>query len=430
MNSRLIAARTLVNVLEKGQSLTTSLDYTLASVENPKDKAFIQAVCYGVCRYYQRLQFIIQQLTDKPIKDAEIYALALVGLYQIIDMRVKPHAAVCETVAAAHKKTWAKPLINALLRRYLREQESINTLADTTAISKYCHPQWLLTQLQKDWEDVESIVQANNALPPMILRVNQQKTSRQAYLQTLADLTIDAEAVDLCESAIWLKQPVNVTSLPLFDAGWISVQDTAAQLAADFLAPQTGQRVLDLCAAPAGKTAHLLETQAEIECIAVDIDVERMKRSALNLSRLNLSAELIVGDATRPQDWWDGRLFDRILVDAPCSGLGVIRRHPDIKILRRETDLAQLQALQSSILEAAWRMLAPEGVLLYATCSVLKCENESQIAHFLGRHGDAQELPLLAVNSNYPNPAQHGWQILTGWQNCDGFYYAKLCKKT
>jgi 16S rRNA (cytosine967-C5)-methyltransferase len=429
MNSRLIAARTLVSVIEKGQSLTASLENTLASVENPKDKAFIQAVCYGVCRYYHRLQFILQQLTDKPIKDTEIYALALVGLYQITSMRVKPHAAVCETVAATHKKTWAKPLINALLRRYLREQGVINTQADETAISKYSHPQWLLNQLQNDWLCVDTIVQANNAQPPMILRVNQQKTSRQAYLQMLADISIEAEAVALCESAIWLKQPVNVTSLPLFDAGWVSVQDTAAQLAANFLAPQAGQRVLDLCAAPAGKTAHLLEMQPQMECVAVDIDVERMKRSALNLSRLNLSAELIVGDATQPQDWWDGRLFERILVDAPCSGLGVIRRHPDIKVLRRETDLAQLQALQSSILETAWRMLAPEGVLLYATCSVLKRENESQIAHFLARHCDAQELPLLAVDSNYPNPAQHGWQILTGWQHCDGFYYAKLCKK-
>lgn len=425
MNTRLIAARTLVRILDGGQSLTVALEHTLPALENLQEKAFVQAVCYGVCRYYHRLQFLLSQLLDKPIKDAEIYALALVGLYQLAFMRVKKHAAVSETVDATRKKAWAKNLINALLRRYLREQETLENKANENPVALYSHPKWLISRLEKDWgEKVAQIFQAANQPPPMVLRVNFLQTTREAYLQLLQEAEIEAQAVESCPSAIRLIKPVGVTALPNFENGMVSVQDTAAQFAANLLELEAGQRVLDLCAAPAGKTAHILESQPDLECVAVDIDAARMQRVETNLQRLDLSAQLIVGDATQPQMWWNGKLFDRILVDAPCSALGVIRRHPDIKLLRRADDLTALPALQAQILNAAWTMLKEGGLLVYATCSILKAENEDQIAQFLASHSNAQESPFEN------NPAQHGWQILTGENDCDGFYYARLRKVT
>lgn len=423
-NTRLIAAQTLVRVLDGGQSLTSALEHTLSALENPQEKAFVQAVCYGVCRYYHRLQFLLSQLLDKPIKDAEIYALALVGLYQLAFMRVKTHAAVSETVdATPKKKSWAKNLINALLRRYLREQEELETLANSNSVALHSHPKWLVSRIENDWgKKSTQIFQAANEPPPMILRVNALQSTREKYLQQLAELEIEAEAVESCPSAIRLVKPVGVTSLPNFESGMVSVQDTAAQFAASLLELKAGQRVLDLCAAPAGKTAHILESQSDLECVAVDIDATRMLRVETNLQRLNLSAQLIVGDATQPENWWNGKCFDRILVDAPCSALGVIRRHPDIKILRRADDLIALPALQAEILKAAWAMLKEDGLLVYATCSILKAENENQIAQFLAENSNAQEMPFAE------NPAKYGWQILTGENGCDGFYYARLRK--
>jgi 16S rRNA (cytosine967-C5)-methyltransferase len=252
--------------------------------------------------------------------------------------------------------------------------------------------------------------------------VNALQTTRENYLQQLADLEIAAEKVETCPSAIRLLKPVGVTSLPNFESGMVSVQDTAAQFAAGLLELRVGERVLDLCAAPAGKTAHILETQNNLECVAVDIDATRMLRVETNLQRLNLSAQLIVGDATQPETWWDGKLFDRILVDAPCSALGVIRRHPDIKILRRADDLTVLPALQAEILKSAWTMLKEGGLLVYATCSILKAENENQIETFLAENSNAKEIPFEK------NHAKYGWQILTGENGCDGFYYARLRK--
>jgi 16S rRNA (cytosine967-C5)-methyltransferase len=423
-NTRLVAAQTLVRVLDGGQSLTSALEHTLSTLENPQEKAFVQAVCYGVCRYYHRLQFLLFQLLDKPIKDVEIYALALIGLYQLAFMRVKTHAAVSETVdATPKKKSWAKNLINALLRRYLREQEQLKKLANENPVALYSHPKWLISRIENDWyEKAPQIFQAANEPPPMVLRVNALQTTREKYLQQLSDLDIEAQAVENCPSAIRLVKPVGVTALPNFENGMVSVQDTAAQFAAGLLELEAGQHVLDLCAAPAGKTAHILELQNDLECVAVDIDATRMLRVETNLQRLNLSAQLIVGDATQPQTWWDGKQFDRILVDAPCSALGVIRRHPDIKLLRRAEDLTALPTLQAQILTAAWTMLKEGGLLVYATCSILKAENEDQIAQFLASTLNAQEI------SFEENPAKHGWQILTGENGCDGFYYARLRK--
>jgi len=427
LNTRLVAAQVLSRVLQDGQSLTAALDKAFLAVESAKDRAFIQALCYGVCRQYHRLDFILSQLLDKPLKDANVKALALVGLYQLKFMRVKPHAAVSETVLGARKKPWAKSLINALLRTYLREQEGLEHKADKCQVAALNHPDWLIKQIEQDWpEQALRIFLENNQQPPMVLRVNLAKTSREDYLQLLTGQDIAAQIISFCPPAIRLDKPVLVDLLSGFADGLVSVQDTAAQLAAGLLDVQPGHRVLDVCAAPGGKTAHILESQPQLkELVAVDIDETRMQRVRENLQRLSLQATLVVGDAAKPEAWWDGKPFDRILLDAPCSALGVIRRHPDIKLLRRAEDIGQLQVLQKSILQAVWPLLAPGGLLLYATCSILKQENEQQVQAFLTEHSDAVELP---IDTDWGVAEACGRQILTGESTMDGFYYARLKK--
>jgi 16S rRNA (cytosine967-C5)-methyltransferase len=428
VNSRLVAARVLSRVLQNGQSLTAALDNVVPAVDAVKDRAFVQALCYGVCRYYHRLDFILSQLLDKPLKDVEVKSLILIGLYQLQFMRVKPHAAVSETVAAARKKPWTKSLVNAVLRNYQREQERIEQQADQEPSAAVSHPRWLIDQIRQDWpQQSAQLFLENNRQPPMVLRVNQARTSREQYLRQLAEHDIGATPVAFCASAIMLDKPVSVDMLPGFDQGLVSVQDTAAQLAAQLLDVRAGQRVLDVCAAPGGKAAHILESQPQLnELVAVDIDAARMQRVNENLQRLKLEARLLVGDAAAPETWWDGMPFDRILLDAPCSALGVIRRHPDIKLLRRDEDIAQLQALQKNILSAVWPLLATGGILLYATCSVLKRENELQIQAFLAEHSDAAQ---VSIDAGWGSPREFGRQIFTGESAMDGFYYARIVKQ-
>lgn len=427
MNSRLVAANVIVKVLA-GKSLTVALEEAWPQVVDVQERAFIQALCYGTVRHYYRLEFILNQLVNKPIKDkdAQIKVLALLGLYQLNFMRVKDHAAVSETVAVMRKKQWAKSLLNAVLRRYLREQDELEALADKHVA--YAHPDWMIKAIKADWGgDAKQILVANNQLPPMSLRVNARFCERDIYLTLLAEEGIEASALACSEQGILLAEPVVVDKLPKFAQGWVSVQDAAAQLAVQLLDAQQGERILDVCVAPGGKTAHILELQPDLEqLLAIDIDAQRLVRVQENLTRLQLKADLLAADAAQPDMWWDGVLFDRILLDAPCSALGVIRRHPDIKLLRRAEDIAQLQALQQEILCAAWSMLAPGGVLLYATCSILKQENELQIAQFLQQHGDAQE---LIIEADWGVKRPFGRQVFTGSLAMDGFYYARLQKK-
>lgn len=428
MNTRLIAAKVLTSVIRDGQSLTAALNNTLGVVESDKDRAFIQALCYGVCRNFHRLDYILSQMLDKPLKDLDVKALALIGLYQLKFMRVKSHAAVSETVLAARKKPWAKALINALLRSYLRGQEGFEQKADNVKSALVSHPDWLIQQIEQDWPmQAQQIFQQNNEQPPMALRVNLANISQDQYLQKLRDQGIEAEAVSFCRSAILLNKPAVVDILPGFNEGWVSVQDTAAQLAAELLDVQIGHRVLDVCAAPGGKAAHILELQPKVrELVAVDIDKLRLQRVNDNLQRLKLSAKLIEGDASKPEDWWDGQLFDRILLDVPCSALGVIRRHPDIKLLRRAEDINTLQVLQQRIMTGVWPLLAPGGIMLYATCSILKQENEQQIETFLATNTNAIEVP---INADWGLVRRYGRQILTGESAMDGFYYALIRKE-
>ena len=429
LNVRLQAANVLSRVVKDGLSLTVALDRAFESIENSKDRAFIQALCYGVIRQYHRLDFILQQLLTKPLrnKDIDIKMLLLMGLYQLKFMRVKSHAAVSETVSAAKRKSWAKSLINGVLRQYIREQESLEENADQDSSAAHSHPQWLINKIGQDWpEQLNSLLEQNNRQPPMVLRVNLAQGSRDDYLKRLEEYLIPAKAVSFCPSAVILDQPVNVEKLPGFSDGSVSVQDTAAQLAAELLDVRPGHSVLDLCAAPGGKTAAVLERQIKsVSMLAVDIDETRLERVKDNLQRLKLQAKVVAGDATQPETWANGQMFDRILVDAPCSALGVIRRHPDIKVLRRESDISALQAIQQQILCAAWDLLVPGGVLLYVTCSVLKQENERQIEVFLSKHQDAVEESIVA---DWGIKREFGRQVLTGDSDMDGFYYAKLVK--
>jgi 16S rRNA (cytosine967-C5)-methyltransferase len=424
VNVRLIAANVIVKVLE-GKSLTSALDDAWIKVTDLKDRAFIQALCYGAVRYYFRLDFILSRLVSKPVKDKQVKALLLLGLFQLKYMRVKQYAAVSETVAVMKKKQWAKSLLNAILRRYLREQDELETMADKHVA--YAHPDWMIKAIKSNWgEDAKAILLANNELPPMVLRVNNQFCTANEYLSLLNDCGIAASAVPCLAQGILLAEPVLVTKLPKFTEGWVSVQDSAAQLAAKLLNAQKGARVLDVCAAPGGKTAHILEVQPNLSSLlAIDIDSKRLQRVEENLIRLNLKANVLVADAADTNSWWDGDQFDRILLDAPCSALGVIRRHPDIKLLRRAEDIAPLQQLQKEILQASWGLLKPGGTLLYATCSILKHENECQIESFLSNNSDAVE---IVIDAEWGIKRPFGRQVLTGDQLMDGFYYACLQK--
>jgi 16S rRNA (cytosine967-C5)-methyltransferase len=429
MNLRNIAAQILLRVLKDGQSLTVALESLLSNVEDNKQRAFVQAICYGVCRQYYRLDFLVEQLVSKPLrnKDMDIKVLLLIGLYQLQYMRVKPHAAVSETVAAEKKKSWAKALINGVLRQYLREQDALEQLADDNQQARLSHPDWMIRLIENSWpQTAEQILRENNQPAPMVLRVNLRQGTRADYLNCLVEHGIAAQAVNCCDTAILLDQAMAVELLPGFNDGKVSVQDSAAQLAVRLLDVQAGHKVLDMCAAPGGKTAAILERQPAVKSmLAIDIDEVRLLRVKENLERLKLQAETQVADASTAGDWSEPEAFDRILLDAPCSALGVIRRHPDIKLLRRESDIEALQYLQNKILNVAWDLLVPGGILLYATCSVLKQENEWQIESFLKQHSDAVE---IKIEAEWGLSRPFGRQIVTGDGQMDGFYYARLCK--
>ncbi len=427
MKTRAAAARVLHQVVDQGQSLSQALPQAQQSIP-AKDRALLQEMCYGVLRWLPRLDFIARQLLSKPLKSKQrsVHFLILVGLYQLIYMRTPPHAAVAETVAATQrlKAPMLKGLVNAVLRNFQRQQEELEAKADEQLSPRTGHPGWLLKRLQAAYpEQWEQVVDANNQRPPMWLRANASRQDRADYQQRLTDSGIESRTAKHAQQAICLERPMDVEKLPGFGQGDSSVQDAAAQMAAQLLDAQPGDLILDACAAPGGKTAHVLELQPEIrEMIAVDFDATRLARVQENLDRIGLKARLIHADASKPEQWWQEEDFDRILLDAPCSATGVIRRHPDIKWLRRNDDISELAGLQQAILRALWQRLKPGGTLVYATCSVLPDENKSQIKAFLADTQDAELLPLHPDDT----PENPGWQILPGEDGMDGFYYAKL----
>lgn len=428
MDARNTAVKVLVEVLGAGRSLNSSLPAALQAME-PRERALAQDLCYGVLRWWPRLEAIAGALLARPLKtrDMDIQCLILIGLYQLIHTRTAPHAAVDEAVklTAVLGKSWARGVVNAVLRRFQREQAAILAQIDRDEAAALAHPRWLIDVMKTAWPaDWPRIAQAGNERPPMYLRVNQRRGGREEYRGELAAAGIAATVPPYGAEALLLERPLDVNQLPGFAAGRVSVQDAAAQLAAALLAARPGERVLDACAAPGGKTAHILECQPALgSLVAVDQDAGRLQRVRDNLDRLGLAAVLVCADAAVPESWWDGQPFDRILLDAPCSGTGVIRRHPDIKRLRRPADIAALVAQQERLLEAAWRMLRPGGMLLYSTCSIMPEENDGQIGRFLARHAEAGQRSLQAT---WGRALSAGRQILPGEEGMDGFYYACL----
>ena len=430
MNPRLAAARALAAVLSGKASLNSSLPAQLDKVDE-RDRGLTQDLAFGTARWQPRLDLLAAQLLQKPFKaaDADVQALLLVGLYQLFYTRIPAHAAIGETVGCADKlkKPWAKGLLNAVLRRAQREGEELLAGMERDPVVRTAHPRWLQKALKAFWpEQWEAICAANNAHPPMILRVNRRHYSRDAYLALLAEAGIAASACQYSRDGIVLAEACDVRGLPGFAEGWVSVQDEAAQLSADLLELAPGQRVLDACCAPGGKTCHLLEAEAGLaQMVAIDLEAKRLTRVRENLDRLQLDAELIACDARDTASWWDGKPFQRILLDAPCSATGVIRRHPDIKLTRQADDIPALATLQGELLDALWPTLEVGGMLLYATCSSLPTENTEVVDAFLARTPGARELDL-ATEAGLRQP--HGRQLLAQEGGHDGFYYAKLIK--
>ncbi len=422
---RALAARLNNRVVGEGQSLAALDDEAFAGLPE-RDRPLLMALLMATLRWHHRLDWQIGQLLERPLKrqDALLGALLRVGLAQIQDLRIPDHAAVSATVNASRELGLerARGLVNAVLRRFLRERGALEMRAEREPVARYSHPAWLIAALERDWpEQWREILDRGNELPPLWLRVNRRRIEREAYRQMLGDSGKIATADETAADALLLAEACPVDELPGFAAGLVSVQDVAAQRAADLLDLAPGCRVLDACAAPGGKTAHILERCPGVaEVVAVDSDAQRLETVAANLDRLGLAATVVAGDAGQPADWWDERPFDRILVDAPCSATGVIRRHPDIKLLRRSGDLEGLAAGQRRMLEALWPLLKAGGRLVYATCSVLRVENPGVAAAFAAAREGAS-LP--------PFGSPEHFQLFPGQANGDGFYYACLKKR-
>ncbi|WP_446470055.1 16S rRNA (cytosine(967)-C(5))-methyltransferase RsmB [Xenorhabdus stockiae] len=423
-NLRSIAAKAISQVLEQGQSLSTVIPELQQKVSD-KDKALLQELCFGVMRVLPQLEWLITQLMAKPLKGKHriFHYLIMVGMYQLTYTRIPAHAAIAETVngTISLKRPQLKGLINGVLRQFQRQQEEL--VEKSNDGGHYLHPKWLLTRIQKAYpHNWQYIVSANNQKPPMWLRVNQIHHSTNQYFSLLQKANIDAELDTDHPNAIRLLNPCPVNILPGFDKGWVTIQDRSAQGCAELLMPCDGEEILDLCAAPGGKTTHILEMAPNAKVLAVDIDEQRIKRVEENLQRLNLNAVIKIGDGRFPHKWANGEQFDRILLDAPCSATGVIRRHPDIKWLRRNEDIDQLVTLQAEILDAIWPYLKKSGTLVYATCSILPDENSEQIKAFLKRNPDAK----LSETGTQEIP---GIQITPEITGGDGFFYARLTKQ-
>lgn len=430
-DARAVATHILTEVIGHGRSLADCLD--TAKLTDARDRALAQTLCYGVLRWLPRLQALLQQLLSHPLKaqDGDIQAVLLIGLYQQLYLRIPPHAAIAATVEVVRtlQKDWAVGLVNAVLRNFQRQREELLTTVDVDPTARLAHPSWLLKRFQTNWPTQwEALAHANNEHPPLTLRVNARCLSREDYLQHLHEAKLVATPTPYTDCGVTLAEAVEIPRLPGFKQGWVSVQDGAAQLAAPLLDVPAGARVLDACAAPGGKTAHILERYQVGNLLALDNRPDRVQLLTETLQRLQLTAQVRCADATRPDTWWDGRPFERILLDVPCSGSGVIRRHPDIKYLRQPGDLATLTTQQTRLLETLWPLLQVGGKLLYVTCSVLAEENQLLIQHFLAtHHADAEE---VIITESWGFALPRGRQLLPTESHFDGFYYACLSKTT
>ncbi|HEY8229538.1 MAG TPA: 16S rRNA (cytosine(967)-C(5))-methyltransferase RsmB [Rhodanobacteraceae bacterium] len=429
-DARALAAEVLAAVALRGISLREQLRPAQAKLPDARDRALLTALCNEGARWWLRFDKALDGLLQQPLRKREpaLHALLVLGVVQLETMRLPPHAAVAATVEATRalaRGGFAK-LVNAVLRRWLRECDSINAQLDRDAVTRSAHPCWLIDTLARDWpEHAVAILAANNAPSPPMLRVNARRTTRDRMLAALVEAGCEARPHAFLRDAATLAANTDVTRLPGFAEGHFSVQDGAAQCAADLLDLRDGLRVLDACAAPGGKACHALE-RADVQLVALDADARRVGSIRTNLDRLGLHCDVSTGEAGDPAKWWDGKPFDRILLDAPCSATGVIRRHPDIKLHRRAGDIAQLAGGQRRLLDALWPLLAQGGRVIYATCSLLREENERVVETFLSTHAGARALPVEL-------PAGHkagaGWQILPGEGGLDGMFYAVLEKR-
>jgi len=409
-------AADVLGQVESGHTLTEALAQAQrqGSELTPPERAALQDICYGSLRQLARLRFWLRRLVPKALPEPQLERVLLVALYQLVYTRAADYAIVNEAVKLSERLARGKfkALVNGVLRNFLRQREEMLRLADKDLEAATNHPRWWIKAVQQAYpQQWSSILEWNNSHPPMTLRINARKSTVAGYLAQLEALGMAASALDeIC--GIQLEKPVNVRELPGFAEGVVSVQDWGAQQAAVLLDLQPGLRVLDACAAPGGKTCHMLEL-ADLQLTALDIDAQRLQRVADNLQRCGLSAKLQAADAGQSGDWWDGQPFDRILADVPCSASGVVRRHPDIKWLRRPGDFAALARQQAVMVDTLWGLLASGGKMLYATCSIFPEENQQQLAAFLARHSDAECL---------------NQQQLLPCERHDGFYYALLAK--
>lgn len=435
IDTRIGAAKALTAVMRDGKSLTQALNHVSPEVSE-RDQGLLQELCFGVARYAYAYELVAKKLMSKPIKakETEIKALLFMGFYQLEHTRIPDHAAINSVVEATKKlkKSWATGLLNGVLRRFMRERETLTVPLASNPVFTYAHPQWLCDRVRKAWPNHwKAVLAGNNQHPPLTLRINQKKISRNDYVKALETARPEAQyRLNIFSAQALTLEACDVTQLPGYQEGWFAVQDEAAQLSAELLQLAPGQRVLDACCAPGGKSCHILEQAPQIkELVALDVDGLRMGRVAQNLERLGHSATLKIADASDTQAWWDGQPFDRILLDAPCSATGVIRRHPDIKLLRRPDDIGKLAKLQQQILEALWPTLSKGGLLVYATCSVLPQENEDSIQAFLAKHTDAQHI-MIEPDSREPWGIERpvGRQLFPQENGHDGFYYCVLQK--
>ena len=432
--TRAVAAEIVDAVVTRGQSLDVAIARNESRVA-PDDRSLLRMLCFGTLRNHWRLQAWISELVSRPLKrrDSVVNALLAIGLFQLVDTRIPDHAAVSQTVEAARQLRRPKlaSLLNACLRRFQREGPSAQPGDDEEV--KWNHPRWLIEKIRQDWpDDAEAIFAANDARAPMWLRSNTSRQSAAQYRDRLAGAGIASTCLEGAPDAVRLDEPIAVERLPGFADGDVSVQDAAAQIAARWIMADNPVRVLDACAAPGGKSGHLLELgNNDLDLVAIDNDPDRIDRIRENHDRLGADATISLADATKTGEWWDGNPFDAILLDAPCSATGVIRRHPDIKLLRRASDIENLGALQETILSALWPLLVPGGQLLYATCSVLAEENNDVVERFLESNVDATERDVLPNNNirDLMRRKACGYQILPGTADMDGFYYACLVKK-
>jgi 16S rRNA (cytosine967-C5)-methyltransferase len=422
--SRAVAARVLDAVLHRGRSLKPELAAALPTLKDPRDRALVEAICFAVLRRPARYEAALKDWMPRPLgkRDSDLRALLYVGFAQL-DLALPAHAAVAATVDAARTigRSHQAGMVNALLRRAQRD--------GFPTVEAHAHwPVWLRARIQRDWPTDElTILEASVTAPPLWLRVNRGQGEREAYRARLSEAGITASVDAALPDALRLDEPVAIAALPGFADGAVSVQDGAAQLVADALSPPSGARVLDACAAPGGKTAHLLERDPSLRLTALDVDAARLDtvRSGLARLRLGAQAQLLAADASDLAAWWDGASFDAVLLDAPCSATGIIRRQPDVLMHRRESDLAAVTALQARLLDALWQTVAPGGVLVYATCSILKQENEEQVRAFLARAADAR---VEALDARYGRDREVGRQRLPGELGYDGFFYSRLRK--